>query len=349
MIKLSVTQRKNGKWYTKFTINGVTKHKLCAGATTKKQAEEIENAYKYKLQQQLNGVIPMEEKKVTVDKGCDKFLEHSELNKKSYKQDKSRIKVIREFFKKCKYINNIKLDDIEQFKRYLLNRGLKKITVNKYLEVLSKMFNIAIRNDWAKKNPIEHDVKFVIKEDNSFRQLSFEEQERLLEVVKGTYLEGVIIFALNTGLRLSDILPLKWKEIKSYNDKIIHLYVRKTNKYMDMPCTQMLYDYIERTPKENRKGNVFINPRTKRPPKTIRRAWKTAKEKAGIKNFRFHDLRHTVASRLVNAGVPLPTVKKVMTHSDISTTMRYVHTPDEEMFKAMEVLNSCNKGIIQNG
>ena len=79
---MTVTQRKNGKWYTKFTVNGVTKHKLCAGATTKKQSEEIENTYKYKLQQQLNGVIPMEEKKVTVDKCCDKFLEHSELTKR---------------------------------------------------------------------------------------------------------------------------------------------------------------------------------------------------------------------------------------------------------------------------
>ena len=62
---------------------------------------------------------------------------------------------------------------------------------------------------------------------------------------------------------------------------------------------------------------------TKKPLKDIKLAWKTAKKKAGIENFRFHDLRHTVATRLVNAGVPLPTVKKVMTHSDISTTMRY--------------------------
>ncbi len=133
------------------------------------------------------------------------------------------------------------------------------------------MFNIAIRNDWVKKNPVEHG------------------------------------------------------------------------------CTQMLYDYIERTPKENTKGAIFINPLTKRLPKDIKRAWNAAKKKAGIENFRFHDLRHTVATRLVNAGVLLPTVKKVMTHSDISTTMRYVHTPGGEMFKAMEVLDSCNKGIIQNG
>lgn len=309
----------------------------------------MEASFMYRLQQQQNGVIPREEKKMSVDKLCDKFLEYLELNKRSYKQDKSRIKVIREYFKRCIYINNIKLDDIEKFKRFLLKNGLKAVTVNRYLEILSKMFNIAIRNDWIGKNPIEQYVKFSLKNDNNFRCLSLKEQNKLLDVVKGTYLEGIIIFALNTGLRKSDILPLMWEDIKSYNDKVMHLYIRKSNKYIDMPCTKMLYDFIERTPIENRLGAIFINPLTKRQVKEIKRAWNTAKRKAGIKNFRFLDLRHTVATRLVNAGVPLPTVQKVMTHSDITTTMRYVHTPSEEMYKAMEVLNSCNEGLIQNG
>lgn len=344
---MTVKQRKNGKWYCRFQVNGERLHLLCPGATNKKDAEQMENAFKYRLQQQQNGVISKEEKKMTVDKLCDKYLEYSELNKKSYKQDKSRVKHIRECFKKCKYINNIKLDDIEQFKRLLLNKGLKKVTVNRHLEVISKMFNIAICNKWAVENPIRN-VKFKLKNDNNFRCLTIEEQKRLFKAVKGTYLEGIIIFALNTGLRKSDILPLLWEDIRSYDDKVIHLYVRKTNKYVDMPCTKMLYEFIERTQKDKRHGAIFINPLTKQPPKDIKRAWNTAKKKARIENLRFHDLRHTVATRLVNAGVPLPTVKKVMTHSDIATTMRYVHTPEAELFKAMEVLNSCNEDLIQN-
>lgn len=348
---MTVKQTKSGEWYCRFQVHGERKHFKCNGATTKKEAEQMENAFKYRLQQQQNGVIPREEKKMSVDKLCDKFLEYSELNKRSYKQDKSRVKVIRECFKRCKYINNIKLDDIEQFKRYLLNKGMKKVTVNRYLEVISKMFNMAIRNDWAKKNPIEKDVKFILKNDNKFRCLSFEEQKRLLNVVKGSYLEGIIIFALNTGLRKSDILDLDWEDIniKINGDNTMHLYINKPNKNADFPCTKTLYNFLARTPQENRHGAIFINPLTKRRPKEIKRAWKTAKRKAEIENFRFHDIRHTVATRLVNAGVPLPTVQKVMTHSDITTTMRYVHTPSEELYKAMEVLNSCNEGLIQNG
>ena len=135
---MSAYQKDNGKWYCIFQINGERKHLLCKGATNKKEAEQMENAFKYKLQQQQNGVVPREERKMSVDKLCDKFLQYSELNKRSYKQDKSRVKVIREYFKRCKYINNIKLDDIEQFKRYLLSNGKKKITANRYLEVLAR-------------------------------------------------------------------------------------------------------------------------------------------------------------------------------------------------------------------
>lgn len=335
------------KWYCSFQINGERKHLLCRGAKNKKEAIQMENAFKYRLQQQQNGIISREETKFSVDRLCDTFLAYSKTNKKSYKQDKSRVKVIRKFFCKYKYINSIRLDNIEQFKNELLSRGLKQVTVNKYLEIISKMFNIAIRNKWTVENPVK-DTKFTIINDNKFRILGIDEQNKLLDAVKGTYLEGIIIFALNTGLRKSDILPLKWEDIQSYNDKVIHLYVRKTNKYVDMPCTNMLYEFLERTPKGNRHGALFINPITKKAPKEIKRAWNTAKSKAGIKNFRFHDLRHTVATRLVNAGVPLPTVKLVMTHSDISTTMKYVHTPQEELFKAMDVLNSCNESTIQN-
>jgi integrase len=110
----------------------------------------------------------------------------------------------------------------------------------------------------------------------------------------------------------------------------------------------MLYSFLERTPKHLRHGALFINPLTKKAPKDIKKAWNTAKRKACLENFRFHDLRHTVATRLVNAGVPLPTVQIIMTHSDISTTMKYVHTPETAIFSAIEVLNSCNEGLIQN-
>ena len=83
---MGVYQGKNGKWYCSFQINGERKHLLCHGAKNRKEAEHIANGYKYKLQQQQNGIIPRDDKGVTLNKVLDNFLEYSENNKKSYKQ-----------------------------------------------------------------------------------------------------------------------------------------------------------------------------------------------------------------------------------------------------------------------
>ena len=72
----------------------------------------------------------------------------------------------------------------------------------------------------------------------------------------------------------------------------------------------------------------------------FRRHWKKALQEADISNLRFHDLRHTVATRLVKQGVPLPVVKEVLDHSDIKTTMRYNHIGNKQVVEAMELLGS---------
>lgn len=100
--------KNNDKWYCQFQIDGERKHRACKGAKNRKEAEKLEQGFMYQLQQQQNGVMPRKEKKISVDKLCDKFLEYSKLNKKSYKQDISRIKIIRQYLKKYKYVNDIK-------------------------------------------------------------------------------------------------------------------------------------------------------------------------------------------------------------------------------------------------
>ena len=70
--------------------------------------------------------------------------------------------------------------------------------------------------------------------------------------------------------------------------------------------------------------------------------WTKIKDKAEVENFRFHDLRHTVGTRLAKANVPVPVIREILAHSEIKTTMRYVHTASEELQKAMNVLNSYN-------
>ena len=98
-------------------------------------------------------------------------------------------------------------------------------------------------------------------------------------------------------------------------------------KFIAFPTLQAINDDLYKflKPREKKKGNVFINPETGKPPREYKRAWKTALKKAKIENFRFHDLRHTVASRLADRGVPVPIIQELLAHTDIKTTMRYVH------------------------
>jgi len=83
---------------------------------------------------------------------------------------------------------------------------------------------------------------------------------------------------------------------------------------------------------------VFPNPKTRRPRTSIKTAFNAAKRRTGIQNLRFHDLRHTVVSRLVEAGVDINTLKELLGHSSVKVTERYTHSNREQKERAVELL-----------
>lgn len=334
---MTITKR-NGKFYCRFQINGERRHKLCAGAKTVKEAVQIENAFKYKLLQQQNGILPKEKKEKKLEDLIRIYLTYSKINKKSHAHDISRVKKIKDFFKNKKYIDEIKPNDIEKFKDALLERNLSKASVNHYLTVLQKMYNIAINNEWTDKNPVKKGAKFP-KRNYVVRYLTKEEERKIFEACPGHF-KPVVEFALNTGLRLSNIINLK-KENIDFNIRQIIITENKGNKfgvvYMNEKVTEIL-----KSATTGGGGHIFLNPNTGRPysKSAVHRLWTKIKKEAGVENFRFHDLRHTVATRLVEKGVPVPVVKELMWHSNVETTMRYVHAVAEQIKGAMSVLDS---------
>lgn len=332
--------KRNGKYYCRFQLNGERHHKLCAGATSIKEAEKIENAFKYKLQQEQNGVIPKETKQKKLTHLFGVFEKFVTINKKSYKHDLGRLKIFREYFKNIKYIEDVKPDHIETLKKNLLDENKSTTTVNRYLETLSKMFNIAIENDWLTKNPVSRKMRFPEK-NYVVRYLKDDEEERIFKACPD-YFKPLLITALNTGLRKTNIRLLKWENVKM-DYRILEITENKGNKHIKLPINDELYNLFLSIPKTESEY-VFINPRTQTAfgEAGMEKEWNKIKEKAGINDFRFHDLRHTVGTRLAQKGVPVPVIKDIMAHSDVKTTMRYVHTAEEQMQKAMEVLNSYN-------
>ena len=332
--------KRNEKYYCRFQIDGERHHYLCSGAVSKSEAEKIENGFKYKIQQRQNGLISQtikEEK--TFGFLCNEFLKYSKLNKKSYKADLSRINILKTMISSAKKINNIKASDIEKIKSKLLLRNCTKTTVNRYIEILSKMFNIAVDNEWLNKNPIKREMRFPIK-NYVVRYLTKEEEDKLMEATP-EHFKPIIITALQTGLRRRNLLDLKWEQI-DFCFGIIRVPENKGNKNIIIKITNKLEKVLKKLYKDRKSDYVFINPNTGNKYVDFGREWNKIKEKAGIKNFRFHDLRHTVGTRLAEAGVPINTIKDLLAHSDIHTTMRYIHTVSADMEKAMDILNSYN-------
>lgn len=330
--------KKNGKWYCKFQIKGERKHLLCDGATNKQDASAIEDAEKFKLRQQQAGLLPKARKNITINYLINIFLDYSRMNKKSYEQDNYRLNLLlKNYLKPNKLIKDMKPIDIENLKKKMLADNKTKVNVNRYLELLSKMFNMAIDNDWIDKNPVKRNAKFPVK-NYKVRYLSEGEEKRLLEY-SSEAIKPIIITALNTGLRKQNILDLKWDDI-NFEFGYIEILENKSNKHIKIPMTETLKMMFNGMKRESE--YIFLNPQTKEPYKDFRRLWNKAKADSGIENFRFHDLRHTVATRLAKNNIPITTIKEILAHSDISTTMRYSHAVSSDEIKAMNILNSYN-------
>jgi len=329
---------KNSKWYCKFQIKGERKHLLCDGAKNKLEAQSIEDSEKFRLRQQQVGLLPREESKLTVCKLVNIFLDYSKMNKKSYEQDKYRLDLLLDkYLKVNQLIKEVKPIDIENLKKIMLADNKTKVNINRYLELLSKMFNIAIDNDWLEKNPVKRNAKFPVK-NYKVRYLSEEEEQRLFEHLPEP-IKPIVITALNTGLRKQNILDLKWDNI-NFDFGYVEILENKGNKHIKIPMTETLNTLFKRMERESE--YIFLNPQTKKPYKDFRRLWNKAKADAGIENFRFHDLRHTVATRLAKNNIPITTIKEILAHSDVSTTMRYSHAVSGDEIKAINVLNSYN-------
>jgi integrase len=344
---MTVKKHKNEKWYCKFTIRGVTKHLLCAGATTEKEALEIENAFKYKLQQQLNGIVPKDQKNVYFNRLKELYIKHAKTNHKKYRNQVYYLNSLEKYFNNGKPVNSIKPEDIQKYIEYLRNSGKrgkrKNSSINRFLEILSKMYNLAIDNGELTENPLMKVPK--LKEDNHrirFLNDDNNEEKRLFNSINinAPYLKTLVITALQTGMRKGEILNMQWCNI-DFNNRIIHILDTKSGDSREIPISDILYDVLKSIPKVSE--YVFINPLTDLPYTDFKKSWHKVLNAAKIEGFCFHDLRHTFATRMVIAGVDFLTLMEILGHKDIKTTMRYAHVVPGRKMEAIKKLATYNK------
>ncbi len=210
-------------------------------------------------------------------------------------------------------------------------------TVNRELACLKYMFTKAIEWEYVKINPAKT-VKLLKEPPGRLRYLKPEEVDALLRAC-ASHIRPIVVTALNTGMRKSEILNLKWREVDLGNRKVT-VANSKNNEIRVIPINEALYRELSALTRNPECEYVFLG-KNGLPAGDIKKAFMGALKRAKIKDFRFHDIRHTFGSQMVMQGIDTRTVQQVMGHKTIKMTMRYSHLSPEYVQEAMMRLDNA--------
>lgn len=216
-------------------------------------------------------------------------------------------------------------------------------TANRYCTALGHLLNVAIKEwEWIQYNPFNRIKKF--KEPRGrVRFLSELERKRLLEACKESnnpYLYIIVVLALSTGARKMELLTLTWADIDLTRQSII-LHETKNDERRVLPLKSYALELIKKLSSNSSPDSDYIFPaKGKNQPIDIRTAWENALIKAGIKDFRFHDLRHSTASYLAMNGANLAEIAGVLGHKTLQMVKRYSHLSEPHTASVVERMNN---------
>ena len=237
-------------------------------------------------------------------------------------------------------LDAIRRVDVVRWHQSRREAGYAVGTCNRMLVQLRHIFNMAIRWEVMPRdsNPTVG-VEAFSGETHRDRYLSQEEVARLFGVLDGygsAQVADIIRVLLFTGARKREILNARWEHI-DFERGILTVPRSKSGKprYIQLPA--LAIEALHRQPREEAQPWVFPSPRTGRPYVSIYYSWDTIRRRARLPGVRMHDLRHSFASFLVNAGRSLYEVQMLLGHSSPKTTMRYAHLSSDSLRSAAEL------------
>jgi integrase/recombinase XerD len=236
------------------------------------------------------------------------------------------------------YIDAVRKIHVAAFVSELKKGGLKTPTIRRYLATLSSLFSFAERSGWIIQNPILHlDKKAIPEAQPRTRFLSRDEYRRLL-AASSPHLRPLIEMAVETGMRLEELLSLKWEQV-DLERREVRLVRTKSNRPRVVPLSDKAVAVLVAGTSDHRASTyVFINAATGDRYRSIKRAFRTACRRAGLQDMRFHDLRHTFASWAVQSGVDLYPLSKIMGHSGLQMTTRYAHLSTQRLHEVIKAM-----------
>ena len=270
--------------------------------------------------------------KVIAQEAIQWYANHERRDLRNFK---SRMALIVETFGE-RVADEIKPSEID---RWLGKHAWKPATKNRYKNVFGKTYKIALADGRVTGNPARL-VEQRAENNSRIRYLLAEEESRLREVIARRFPIHLPSFdiALNTGMRKQEQFSLEWSQV-SLSRRRIHLTMTKNGSTREIPMNRTCQQSFEvLRALGSHEGRIFQSKYGKE-LNNPRKWFELALEEAEIKNFRWHDLRHTFISRLVMKDVNLRTVQELAGHKTISMTTRYAHLAPEHNQAAVERLD----------
>jgi integrase len=347
---MGLYKRKKVWWYTV-----VYKSKRIQESTKTDNKKLAERIYaKVLIDIQEGRWFENQAKKKTIKEMIERYEKEYTENKSYYQKarDKTVFKHLYAFLGECCTLEEIE-NQIGGYEMFRRSKKAKPATILKELGLLRRIFNVA-RKQWKWKipNPVS-EIELPKVNNSRVRYLDHAERERLFSALdrsEAAWLKSFVTLAIETGLRLSNLCNLLWPEVNMF-EKIIVINAEKMKNRdnLGIPLTDVAYDTLrELQTIQNISNYVFHDDGKKLYDRKVQRAFRNALKLARIENFRFHDLRHTFASRCVQVGVDLYAVQKLLGHKDGRMTQRYAHLSSEYLRDAINKLNKSATNLLHS-
>ena len=331
--------KRGGVWWTCIRNKG-KRYQQSLGTSNKKLARDLESKFRAEI---LEGEHDNElGKDKSFGEMMERFLdEHSPLvAPRTVESYKGNLKHLEKVFDGM-LVSDISPRDIHGYKVKRRKEKASTATINRELSLLSVAFNIAIRNwEWNLDNPVS---KVGLDKENNERDrwLTKQEATRLMKHCE-PLLRHIVTFALNTGMRQGEILSLEWSAVDMARRTAV-VMKSKNGRRRTLPLSDSAFSVLKERAKVRHIHNQFVftnGSGGKVDRSKMTRKFGKAVKQANIMDFRFHDLRHTAATWLAQAGHDIYFIARWLGHQDIKMTQRYAHHCVDSLRKGTSALES---------
>jgi integrase len=285
-------------------------------------------------------------------------------------------------------MEDITISQIDEWRIQKKKRdGVKASSINRMVTSLKAAINWAVKRDILAQNPLAK-LEPLPERDSvkKVRYLTADERTRLMDALdqrekdiregrdshndwldtrglekRPCFIEGhfvdhlkpVVVTSLLTGIRRNSLLSLEWGDV-NFADRtiLVRAATSKSDKEYYVPMSDTAFETLSLWHKQSKKTGrgdlVFPSPKTGKKMGSCDSGWESLLKRAGIENFRWHDMRHDFASQLVMSGVDLNTVRELLGHADLKMTLRYAHLAPENKMQAVKVLDKKHGSHPEN-